>query len=76
MNGIFALLLAAPGAPPPGLWQQNWDKIVVSIVTAIVVLIFSEAIKAGFKKIGQWIENTFAGLGLRFRKRYLSALAD
>ncbi|HEV7508532.1 MAG TPA: SUMF1/EgtB/PvdO family nonheme iron enzyme [Thermoanaerobaculia bacterium] len=76
MNGILALLQAAPTAPPPGFWQQNGDKILVSIITAIVILILSEPIKALLKKVGQGVENTFAGLGLRFRKRYLGALAD
>ena len=76
MSGILALLQAAPAAPPPGFWQQNGDKILVSVITAIVILILSEPIKAGLKKLGQWIENAFAGLGWRFRKRYLAALAD
>ena len=66
MSGIFALLQAAPAAPPPGFWQQNGDKVLVSIITAIVILILSEPIKALLKKVGQWLENSFAGLGLRF----------
>ncbi|HEX9945377.1 MAG TPA: SUMF1/EgtB/PvdO family nonheme iron enzyme [Thermoanaerobaculia bacterium] len=76
MSGILALFQAAPAAPAPGFWQQNGDKILVGVITAIVVLILSEPIKALFKKLGGWIENFFAGFGWRFRKRYLAALAD
>jgi formylglycine-generating enzyme required for sulfatase activity len=76
MDGILAFLQAAPAAPPPGLWDQNRDKIVVGIVTAVLVLILSESIKALLRKLGSWIENALAGFGWRFRKRYLAALAD
>jgi hypothetical protein len=76
MFTIFALLQAAPAAPIPGFWQQNGDKILVSVITAVLVLVFSEPIKALFKKLGGWIESFFAGFGWRFRKRYLAALAD
>ena len=79
MNGILALLQTAQAVPSPtpsGFWASNGDKIIVAIVTTVVVLVLSESIKALLKKIGGWIETAFAGLGLRFRKRYLAALAD
>jgi formylglycine-generating enzyme required for sulfatase activity len=76
MDGILALLQAAPAAASSGFWEQNRDKILVGAVTAVVVLILSESIKALLKKIGSWIENALAGFGWRFRKRYLAALAD
>ncbi|HEX3526045.1 MAG TPA: SUMF1/EgtB/PvdO family nonheme iron enzyme [Thermoanaerobaculia bacterium] len=82
-NGILALLQTAqatPAATPSGIWASNGDKIIVAVVTTVittvVVLILSESIKALLKKIGSWIETAFAGLGWRFRKRYLAALAD
>jgi hypothetical protein len=56
MFKIFALLQAAPAAPISGFWQQNGDKIVVSVITAVLVLVFSEPIKALFKELGGWIE--------------------
>jgi hypothetical protein len=37
MNGILALLQAAPAASPSGFWQQNADKILVSVITAVVL---------------------------------------
>jgi hypothetical protein len=76
MDGILALLQAAPVAPPPGFWEQNRDKILVAVVTAVVILILSEWIKAGLKKLGGWIESAFAGFGWRFRRRYLEVLAE
>ena len=45
MDGILALLQAAPAAPA-GFWEQNREKVVVGVVTAVVVLILSESIKA------------------------------
>ena len=76
LNGILALLQAAPAAPAPGFWERNWDKIVPPIVTAILVLLFSEPIRALFKKLWDWFEDRLAGIGWRFRKRYLEKLAD
>jgi uncharacterized protein YgfB (UPF0149 family) len=76
MNGILALLQAALAAPLPGFWQQNRNTILASIITAVVILILSESIKTLLKKLWDWIEDFLAGLGLRFRKRYLIALAD
>jgi hypothetical protein len=52
------------------------DNVLVSVVTAILILVLSEPIKALLKKVGQRIENTFAGLGWHFRKHYLEALAN
>lgn len=72
MSGILALPQGPPAQAPPGFLQQNGDKILVSVVTAIVILTLSEPIKAGLKKIGSWIENSFAGLGWRFHKRSLA----
>jgi|GEM_PF-7036155 len=76
MNGILALLQAAPVAPAPRFWERYWDKIVPSVITAILVLLFSEPIKVLFKKLWDWFEDRLAGLGWRFRKRYLAKLAD
>jgi predicted NACHT family NTPase len=76
MSGILALLQGAPAPPASGFWQQNRNAILLSIVTAIVVLILSESIKALLNKLWNWIENSLSGLGLRFRKRYLDALAN
>ena len=68
---------AAPGTPPPqSFWEANGDKIVVGVVTAIVVLVFSETIKSLLKRLEAWIERAFEGIGWRFRKRYLAALAN
>lgn len=52
------------------------DKVIVSVVTAILVLILSEPIKALLKKIGEGFGRLFDRLGWRFRKRYPEALAD
>jgi len=46
MDGILAFLQAAPAAPTPGFWQQNGDKVLVGVITAVVVLLLSEPIKA------------------------------
>ena len=51
-------------------WKNNGDKVLVGVVTAIVILILSEPIKALFKKIGNWIEKAFQSLGFGFQKRY------
>ncbi|HSS78170.1 MAG TPA: SUMF1/EgtB/PvdO family nonheme iron enzyme [Thermoanaerobaculia bacterium] len=76
MSVILALLQAAPAAPPPSFWQQNGDKVLLVVVTAAVTLFFTKVLPALSAKIGKWLETAFAGLGLRFRKRYLAALAD
>ncbi|MBW8878943.1 MAG: SUMF1/EgtB/PvdO family nonheme iron enzyme [Acidobacteria bacterium] len=76
MSGILVLLQAAPAAPPPGFWQQNGDKVLLVVITAAVTLLFTKVLPAVSVKIGKWLETAFAGLGWRFRKRYLTALAD
>jgi formylglycine-generating enzyme required for sulfatase activity len=76
MDGILAFLQAASATPSPGFWERNWDKIVPPIITAIIVLLFSEPIKALFKKFWDWAESALAGFGWRFRKQYLEKLAD
>jgi hypothetical protein len=42
---------AGDKAPPQSFWEANSDKIIVAVVTAIVVLIFSETIKALLKRL-------------------------
>jgi hypothetical protein len=78
-NGILALLQAAQATPaqhPSGFWEQNRNTILVGILMFVLTLLLSDPIKAVGKKLGERVENAFAGLGLRFRKRYLAALAD
>ncbi len=55
-------------------WKNNGSTILVGVVTAIVVLILSEPIKALFKKIGTWFDGFFQSLGFGFQKRYYRAL--
>ena len=57
-------------------WEANADKIIVAVVTAIVVLIFSETIKALLRRLEARLDRAFEGIGWRFRKRYLAALAN
>ena len=58
-------------------WTNNGDKILVGIVTAIIVLILSEPLKAIFKKMEKWIEGGFSiFLVLVFKKRYYHALIE
>ena len=69
-------LQAAPRQTPSGFWGENWDKILIPIITAIVVLILSESIKAALRSIGGKIEISLSSLKWRFRKRYLAALEE
>jgi formylglycine-generating enzyme required for sulfatase activity/energy-coupling factor transporter ATP-binding protein EcfA2 len=55
-------------------WKNNGDKVLVGVITAIVILVFSEPIKALFKKIGTWLESFFQSLGFGFQKSYCRAL--
>ncbi len=55
-------------------WADNGDKVLVGVITAIVILILSEWIKAAFKRMGTWIEDFFQSLGFGFQKRYFAAL--
>lgn len=57
-------------------WNNNGDKVLVGVITAIVVLLLSEWIKALFKKLGSWIETGFQALGFGFEKRYYHALNE
>jgi formylglycine-generating enzyme required for sulfatase activity len=57
-------------------WKNNGDKVLVGIITAIVILILSEPIKALFRKLGNWIEKAFQSLGFGFQKRYYHALIE
>lgn len=61
---------------PSGFWEQHGDKILVAVVTAVLVLVLSETIKALLKKLGAWIDRALQSFGWRFRKRYLRALAE
>ncbi len=60
----------------PGFWDQYGDKILVAAVTAVVVLILSETIKALFKKLGAAIERALQGFGFRATKRHLAGLVE
>ncbi len=55
-------------------WKNNGDIILVGVITAIVILILSEPIKAAFKKIGVWLEKFVQALGFGVTKRYYTAL--
>ena len=59
-----------------GFWKNNGDKILVGVITAIVILVLSEPIKALFKQFGNWIEKIFQSLGFGFQKRYYHALNE
>lgn len=56
------------------LSQESIEKIIVGVVTAIVILILSEPIKAAFRKIGEWLEKFIQALGFGVTKRYYTAL--
>lgn len=56
------------------LSQENIEKIIVGVVTAIVILILSEPIKAAFKRIGSWFEGFLQSLGFGVKERYYEAL--
>ncbi len=79
MNPFLRYLLQTPTPPPPtpapSFWDANGDKIIVGVVTAIVVLLLSEPIKALFNKLGGRLERAWLALGFGFEKRYLKALA-
>ncbi len=75
------LLQAVPdSSQATNFWAENGDTILVGVitgvVTAIIVLVFSEPIKGLFKKIGEHIERRLQGFGWRFKKKYLAALAQ
>lgn len=55
-------------------WTNNSDTILVGIITAIVVLILSEPIKAGLKRFGRWVESSFQAFGFGFQTKYFRAL--
>jgi hypothetical protein len=76
--GSVAFAAQAPtgGAAGGGFWAEYGDKILVAIVTAVLVLLARKPVEALLAKLGQWLEHRFAGLGLRFTKRYLEALAE
>ena len=57
-------------------WKNNGDTVLVGIITAIVVLILSEPIKALFKKLGKLIESSFESFGFGFQKSYYRALVE
>lgn len=55
-------------------WINNGNTILVGVITAIVVLILSEPIKAVFRKFGHWIEIAFRAAGFGFQKKYYRSL--
>lgn len=57
-------------------WQANQNVILASIITAIAVLLISEPLKAGMKKLGKGLESFFSHLGIGFRKTYLRAISN
>ncbi|HSG43522.1 MAG TPA: hypothetical protein VLA72_10255, partial [Anaerolineales bacterium] len=50
------------------------EKILIGVITAIVVLILSESIKAGLKKIGEWGMWLFQSFGFGVTETYYRAL--
>lgn len=61
--------------PTPSFWEANGDKIIVAVITAILVLLLSESLKALLKKVGGGLERAWQAAGFSFEKRYLHALA-
>jgi len=66
----------ASGTPDPGFWAEHGDKFVVAAITAVVVLLVQKPVKAALEALGRWLGNRLTGLGIRFKKQYLKALAD
>ncbi len=56
------------------LSQESIERIIVGVVTAIVILILSEPIKAAFKKVGAWFDGFMQTLGFGVKKRYFDTL--
>ena len=75
-GGFLPAILLAQAGSGGSTSADLRDKVIVSVVTAILVLILSEPIKALLKKIGTGFGRLFDGLGWRFRKRYPEALAE
>jgi formylglycine-generating enzyme required for sulfatase activity len=48
----------------------------VAVITAVLVLLVQAPVKALVGKLGRWLEHRLEGLGFRFTKRHLEALAD
>ncbi len=63
-------------ATDPGFWVEQGDKVLVAVVTAVLVLLVQKPVKVLLDRVGRWLEDRLGGLGFRFRKRYLEALAD
>lgn len=58
---------ATPPPPPtstpaPSFWDANGDKIIVAVITAILVLLLSESLKALLKKLGGWLERAWQAI--------------
>jgi formylglycine-generating enzyme required for sulfatase activity len=62
--------------PPPSFWQSHGEAILVSVITAILILLFSEPIKVIIEKISRWVDNSLSSRGMGFKKRYLRAIAN
>ncbi|MCC7116917.1 MAG: SUMF1/EgtB/PvdO family nonheme iron enzyme [Anaerolineales bacterium] len=56
------------------LSQESIEKIIVGVVTAIVILLLSEPIKAAFRKMGERLEKFVQALGFGVTKQYYNAL--
>jgi len=59
-----------------GFWADHGDAILVAVVTAVLVLLAKKPMEALLAKGGKWLDLRLAGLGIRFKKRYLEALAE
>jgi hypothetical protein len=64
------------GASDPGFWAEHGDKVLVAVLTAVLVVLAQAPVKAVLAKLGRWLEHRLEGLGFRFTRRYLEALAD
>jgi formylglycine-generating enzyme required for sulfatase activity len=71
---FFQISTPSTPTPTPSFWDTNRDAIIAAVITAILVLVLSEPLKALLKKLGGWLERAWQALGFGFEKRYLKAL--
>jgi formylglycine-generating enzyme required for sulfatase activity len=72
---VTTSVLAQDATAPTDFWTQHRDKVLV-VVTAVVVLILSETIKALLKKLFAVVERALQGFGFRATQRHLAGLID